>query len=166
MRIKSAFDSSFKLTQLGKRPTNSGIIPNFTRSSGVVMSKSVSMLASTRALNPILVPCTRFFTMLSSPTKAPPAMNKMFLVSISIISPPGCLRPPPALTRHTVPSTIFSRACCTPSPLTSLVIEVDSPLRLILSISSTNTMPCCVLAISLPDAAYSLLIRLSTSSPT
>jgi hypothetical protein len=43
-----------------------------------------------------------------------------------------------ALRRHeaTVPSMIFSSACCTPSPDTSRVIEGLSDLRLILSISS------------------------------
>ena len=113
------------------------------------------------------VPCTRFFTMVSSPTNAPPAINKILRVLISIMSPPGCFLPPPAAgIRHTVPSTIFNRACCTPSPDTSLVIDELSPLRAILSISSTNTIPCCVLATSLPDAAYNLVIKLSTSSPT
>jgi hypothetical protein len=43
-----------------------------------------------------------------------------------------------ALRRHeaTVPSMIFSSACCTPSPDTSRVIDGLSDLRLILSISS------------------------------
>ena len=43
----------------------------------------------------------------------------------------------------TVPSRIFSSACCTPSPDTSRVMLGLSLLRLILSISSTYTMPRC-----------------------
>ena len=39
-------------------------------------------------------------------------------------------------TEATVPSMIFSNACCTPSPDTSRVIDGLSDLRLILSISS------------------------------
>lgn len=39
-------------------------------------------------------------------------------------------------TLATVPSMIFSSACCTPSPDTSRVIEGLSDLRLILSTSS------------------------------
>src|SRR5665213_2876116 len=46
-------------------------------------------------------------------------------------------------TEATVPSMIFSSACCTPSPDTSRVIEGLSDLRLILSISSISTMPRC-----------------------
>ena len=35
MEIKSSFESSFRATVIGIRPISSGIIPNFTRSSGV-----------------------------------------------------------------------------------------------------------------------------------
>ena len=42
-------------------------------------------------------------------------------------------------TLATVPSTIFSSACCTPSPETSRVIEGFSLLRAILSISVSYT---------------------------
>ena len=41
----------------------------------------------------------------------------------------GCLRPPCGGTEATVPSMIFSRACCTPSPDTSRVIDGLSDLR-------------------------------------
>jgi ATP-dependent Lon protease len=40
-----------------------------------------------------------------------------------------------------VPSRIFSKACCTPSPDTSRVMEGFSDLRAILSTSSMYTMP-------------------------
>src|SRR5438270_446055 len=72
----------------------------------------------------------------SSPEKAPPQMNRMFVVSTCRNSCCGCLRPPCGGTDATVPSMIFSKACCTPSPETSRVIEGLSDLRLILSISS------------------------------
>ena len=72
----------------------------------------------------------------SSPTKAPPQMNRMFVVSTGVNSWCGCLRPPCGGTLATVPSRIFSSACCTPSPETSRVIDGFSSLRPILSISS------------------------------
>ena len=66
----------------------------------------------------------------------PPQMKRMFFVSTCRNSCCGCLRPPCGGTEATVPSMIFSRACCTPSPETSRVIEGLSDLREILSISS------------------------------
>ena len=53
----------------------------------------------------------------------PPQMNRMLLVSIWMYCCSGCLRPPCGGTLATVPSSIFSRACWTPSPETSRVIE-------------------------------------------
>ncbi len=50
----------------------------------------------------------------SSPTKAPPQMNRMLVVSTGVNSWCGCLRPPCGGTLATVPSRIFSSACCTP----------------------------------------------------
>jgi hypothetical protein len=72
----------------------------------------------------------------SSPENAPPRMNSTFVVSIWMNSWCGCLRPPCGGTLAVVPSRIFSRACCTPSPETSRVIDGFSLLRAILSISS------------------------------
>ena len=72
----------------------------------------------------------------SRPEKDPPQMNRTLVVSIWMNSWCGCLRPPWGGTDAVVPSRIFSRACCTPSPETSLVIEGFSLLRAILSISS------------------------------
>ena len=48
----------------------------------------------------------------------------------------GCLRPPWGGIEATVPSISLSRACCTPSPETSRVMEGFSALRDTLSISS------------------------------
>ena len=72
----------------------------------------------------------------SSPANEPPQMNRMLVVSTCRNSCCGCLRPPCGGTDATVPSMIFSSACCTPSPDTSRVIDGLSDLRLILSISS------------------------------
>ena len=63
-------------------------------------------------------------------------MNRMSFVLIWMYSCCGCLRPPCGGTLATVPSRIFSSACCTPSPDTSRVIDGFSLLRAILSISS------------------------------
>ena len=50
-------------------------------------------------------------------------MNRMLVVSTCRNSCCGCLRPPCGGTEATVPSMIFSSACCTPSPETSRVID-------------------------------------------
>ncbi len=79
---------------------------------------------------------TRCSMIFSSPAKAPPQMNSTLVVSIWMNSWCGCLRPPCGGTDAVVPSSIFSNACWTPSPETSLVIDGFSLLRAILSISS------------------------------
>ncbi len=50
-------------------------------------------------------------------------MKRMLRVSIWMYSWCGCLRPLCGGTLATVPSMIFSSACCTPSPETSRVID-------------------------------------------
>ena len=86
---------------------------------------------------------------------------------MSTISAPGCLRLfCPALTLTLVPSIIFKRPCCTPSPLTSLVTETFCDFFVILSISSTNTIPRCASSMFPSASVTSLVIILSTSSPT
>ena len=77
----------------------------------------------------------------SSPSNAPPQMNRMLVVSTWTKSWFGCLRPPCGGTEAIVPSTSLSSACCTPSPDTSRVIDGLSLFREILSISSMYTMP-------------------------
>ena len=89
-----------------------------------------------------------FFNMSSIPINVPEHMNNIFVVSTSIISAFGCLRPPCGGTLTIVPSISFSNACCTPSPDTSLVIDTFSLLRAILSTSSKNIIPCCALVTS------------------
>src|SRR5690554_4213821 len=74
--------------------------------------------------------------MRSIPSKAPPAINRIFSVFNSINFWSGCFLPPLGETFTIVPSNSFRRACCTPSPETSRVIDGLSLLRAILSISS------------------------------
>ena len=148
-------------------PINSGIIPNLVRSSGTTDARSlVSFLYFISAPNPIDDPLVLLLMMFSSPTKAPPAMNRIFFVSTSIISPWGWFLFPAGLTRHLVPSTNLSNACCTPSPDTSRVIELLSLLRDILSTSSIKTIPCSASLTSLFAIDSSIDIIPSTSSPT
>lgn len=77
-------------------------------------------------------------TWVSSPLKAPPTMNRMSLVSRATISPLGFLRPPFSGTFTVVPSSILSKACWTPSPLTSLVMLMLLSLITILSICTCH----------------------------
>ena len=124
----------------GSRPTNSGMSPNLSRSSGISFSRILprSIGAGDRDSDPkpiVRLP-TRSSTIFSRPSKAPPQMNSTFVVSIWMKSWWGCLRPPCGGTFATVPSRILSSACCTPSPETSRVIDGLSALRAILSISS------------------------------
>jgi hypothetical protein len=86
---------------------------------------------SPRLPSPLLAPSPesdppfpiRDSTIFSSPSKAPPQMKRMLRVSIWMYSCWGCFRPPWGGTEATVPSRILSRACWTPSPETSRVID-------------------------------------------
>ena len=119
---------------------NSGISPNFMRSSGSTWRSSSESSRSdalrTSARNPMPLRPMRFSMIVSIPAKAPPQMNRMLVVSIWMNSWWGCLRPPWGGTEAVVPSRILSSACWTPSPDTSRVIDGFSDLRAILSISS------------------------------
>ena len=119
---------------------NSGISPNFMRSSGSTWrstsASSRSACWRTSARKPMPLRPIRLSMILSSPAKAPPQMKRMLVVSIWMNSWWGCLRPPWGGTEAVVPSRILSSACWTPSPETSRVIEGFSLLRAILSISS------------------------------
>ena len=138
---------SVKVATTGSRPTNSGISPNFKRSSGSTSASSSPVWRAsgpaTSAPKPIERCRPRRAMIFSSPANAPPQMNRMLVVSTCKNSCCGCLRPPCGGTDAIVPSTIFKSACCTPSPDTSRVIEGFSLLRLILSTSSMYTMPRC-----------------------
>ena len=58
---------------------------------------------------PIVLRPTRRAMMLSSPTKVPPQMNRMLVVSTWMYCCSGCLRPPCGGTLLTVPSSIFEQ---------------------------------------------------------
>ena len=88
----SASRSSFATAvKTGRRPTNSGIMPNFRRSSGSARLKtsagsllsSVTRSPSTRSkVNPSCFLPIRCSMMRSRPANAPPTMNSTFVVSI------------------------------------------------------------------------------------
>ena len=140
IRTRSSSSSSSKVAMTGSRPTSSGISPKRSRSSGCTRARISPiffvLLPTTLAPNPIDLVPDRFLITESSPTKAPPQIKRMSVVSILIYSCWGCFLPPFGGTLATVPSIILSRACCTPSPETSLVMEALSDFLAILSISS------------------------------
>jgi hypothetical protein len=73
-------------TTTGNRPTNSGIIPNLTRSWGNICRRkapiSFSLLPSTLAPKPMALVPIRLPMILSIPSKAPPQINSTLVVSI------------------------------------------------------------------------------------
>ena len=132
-------------TTTGTRPTNSGISPNLIRSCGSALwniSPISSLLFSLSSeLKPIELLSILDSIIFSSPSNAPPHMKRILVVSIGISSCCGCFLPPCGGTDAIVPSNILRRACCTPSPDTSLVIETFSDFLVILSISSIYIRP-------------------------
>src|SRR5512135_3326296 len=140
MRMSASRSRLDTLVITGSRPTNSGIMPYLSRSSGMTSAKTsvsrTSFLPCRTARKPMAFLPIRPSMMRSSPAKAPPTMNRTFVVSIWMNSWCGCLRPPCGGTLAVVPSRIFSSACWTPSPETSRVIDGFSDLRAILSTSS------------------------------
>ena len=139
--ISASWFNSFKDETTGILPTNSGIKPYFIRSSGSTLSKIsprslLSSFSRTSAIKPIPDLLVLYWMTLSNPEKAPPHMNSIFEVSTWINSCCGCFLPPCGGTEALVPSMSFSKACWTPSPETSLVIEGLSVFLEILSISS------------------------------
>ena len=139
IRTKSSWVNFSNMAITGKRPINSGIKPNFKRSSDVTCCMSDLDWSNLPLLLPkpmTLLP-KRSLTMVSIPSKAPPTIKRICEVSSWMNSWLGCLRPPLGGMLAMVPSKILSKACWTPSPLTSRVMETFSLLRAILSISST-----------------------------
>ena len=140
MRINASLSSRSSVTVTGSLPISSGISPNFTRSCGSTSCKSTSIsyscFSAISALKPIDFLSRRVSIILSIPSNAPPHIKRIFVVSIWISSWWGCFLPPCGGTDATVPSMIFNKACCTPSPETSRVIDGFSDFLVILSISS------------------------------
>ena len=95
--------------------------------------------------------------------KAPPQINKMFLVFTVASGTMAFLLFAPTGTSTSAPSKSFSMPCCTLSPLTSLVLVFF--FLAILSISSMKIMPLSALSTSLSAAARSLDTTDSISSP-
>ena len=159
---------SFNVASIWRRPINSGINPYLTKSS--VSTFEITSLSSFLLFASWLKPKTlapSFFFMISSkPSKAPPHINNMFVVSTWSASCPGCFLPPLAGTFTVAPSTILSKACWTPSPETSLVMDLFSLILATLSTSSIKIIPLCAFSISPPAAWTNLVTTFSTSSPT
>ncbi len=95
---KDSSSNSSKVTMTGSLPTNSGISPYLRRSSGCRCFSNSPILISffdvTSAPNPIDFLPTRFSIILSNPSKAPPTMNRILVVSTCINSWCGCFLPP------------------------------------------------------------------------
>ena len=83
---RAASSSCSSDTITGRRPINSGISPNFTKSSGSTCANNSLMLRSSfpiiSAPNPIDPLPRRLSTIFSRPSNAPPQINKMLVVSI------------------------------------------------------------------------------------
>lgn len=112
IRTKSDFDSPASEHTTGRRPINSGINPNFTRSSGWTLARiSASDFGSAAAseLNPRTFDSVRRAIILSSPTNAPPHMKRILRVSTRRYCWSGCLRRPFGGMLQTVPRE-FSEA--------------------------------------------------------
>lgn len=84
--------------------------------------------------NPIGLVCNGLS---NRPSKAPPQINNTFCVSNKMVSLFEFFRLELMDTDTLLPSIIFNRADCTPSPDTSLVVLLPLLVRAILSISST-----------------------------
>ena len=90
IRTKASLSSPLRLTQIGTRPTNSGISPNFTRSGGVTSCssspRSFSDFWVISALKPIDLRSSLASMIFSSPSNAPPQTKRILEVSMEISS--------------------------------------------------------------------------------
>src|SRR5712672_286701 len=98
MSLSEASSRSSSVAMTGRRPTNSGIRPYLSRSSGSTSRKIspcfLSSGAMTLAPKPIEPGRLRAEIIFSRPVKAPPQTNRMLVVSTCMNSCCGCLRPP------------------------------------------------------------------------
>jgi len=140
----SASLSGARVVVTGRRPTNSGIMPNLMRSSGVTWARVSRARASPASSRPV-----------APPARAEPEALLADALADDLLEPDegaaadeedvrgvdldvccsGCLRPPGA-GRSRRPSSILEEGCWTPSPETSRVIETFMNVLPILSISS------------------------------
>ena len=162
-----SFVSPCRVQMMGSLPRNSGIMPKLRRSSTITLDKisgSLSYLSFNSPLKPIAVCLVSLCLMISSKSgKAPPQINRIFLVLTVARGTMAFLLLAPTGTSTSDPSRSFSIPCCTDSPLTSL--DVVFFFLAILSISSINIMPLSAFSTSLSAAASSLDTTLSISSP-
>ena len=126
LRISTSisFVSPWRVKITGRRPRNSGIIPNSRRSSTATLSRiflSLSYLSLRSALKPMEA-ClfSLFFTMPSRSGKAPAQIKRIFLVLTVVRGTMAFLELAPTGTSTSAPSRSLSIPCCTASPLTSL----------------------------------------------
>ena len=152
---------------MGRRPINSGIIPNLRISSTVTLESRFSSLSKASfncALKPMLLCFVSLSLIISSRSgNAPPQINKILRVLMVVSGTMAFLLLAPTGTSTSAPSSSFNIPCCTDSPLTSRLLVFF--FLAILSISSIKTMPFSALSVSLPAAARSLEMTLSISSP-
>ena len=152
---------------MGSLPRNSGIIPNFLRSSVVAWPSrfgSSSYLPLSWAPKPMVLDLFSLsFTIFSKSGKAPPQIKRILLVSTVVIGVRAFFWLEPTGTSTWLPSRSFKSSCCTDSPLTSRLVVFF--FLAILSISSIKIIPFSALSTSLSAAARSLEITLSMSSP-
>ena len=119
MRTSASSSSSSRAAVIGSLPTNSGISPYFTKSSGSSCFKSsirfiflaFLVISPSTAPKPRVFLPTRLLMISSIPSKAPPHIKRIFVVSTCIYSCCGCFLPPCGGTFATVPSIIFKSAC-------------------------------------------------------
>ena len=94
---RASSESSLSVTIAGSLPINSGISPNFSKSSGCIclrISSSSWFCETISALKPIVFSPILLCIILSSPSNAPPHMKRTLVVSNCMNSCCGCLRPP------------------------------------------------------------------------
>ena len=113
----ASLSNDSKVTTTGNLPTNSGISPNFNKSLGIIslssLPTSLVCLDVILAPNPIELFSVLFSIILSTPSNAPPQINKILEVFICKNSWCGCFLPPWGGTEAVVPSSIFNNACWT-----------------------------------------------------
>ena len=84
METSASSSNSVNMALTGKRPMNSGIRPNFERSSGSIPpSFSITDCSASdfSEISPIGLLVILFSMILSSPTKAPAQIKRIFFVS-------------------------------------------------------------------------------------
>ena len=86
IRISAFSSSPSRVTTIGTRPINSGIRPYLIKSSGITSFRTSPMFRSfftaTSAPNPIDLVSLRASMVFSIPSKAPPQINRILVVSI------------------------------------------------------------------------------------